>query len=452
MFFFVEPEPLSYSSMILEIVFLFVLLGFSAFFSGSETALTSMSKLKLKSMLDQTDSQEKKKVIHTALHKPNQLLTTILILNNFVNILASSLSTLIVLRWLPQGNAGTAAAISTGVMTFFILIFGEITPKIYSTQQAEKIFHRSVSIISFASYLLSPLIFLLVSISNFFIRILGGKKVQEPPFITEDDILSVMSVGEEEGAIEPEERKMLTGALEMKETTVREIMVPRVDMVVLEENKSLQEAIKTVQEEGFSRFPVFRDNVDNIVGVIYAKDILKTLHERGQEILSKMKVKEIMHPPFFIPETKKINALLQDFKLNLVHLAVIVDEYGGTEGLVTIEDIIEQVMGEIMDEFDEGENTGVKRISDFEYIIDSKVPINDIERELDIDFPDTEFETLGGYLLERFERVPKVGEEMQVNGFHFKILAASRSKIEKVRFTIIKKELPSRPEEYFRKG
>jgi len=151
-----------------------------------------------------------------------------------------------------------------------------------------------------------------------------------------------------------------------------------------------------------------------------------------------MKVKEIMHPPFFIPETKKINALLQDFKLNLVHLAVIVDEYGGTEGLVTIEDIIEQVMGEIMDEFDEGENTGVRKTSDFEYIIDSKVPINDIERELDIDFPDTEFETLGGYLLERFERVPKVGEEMQVNGFHFKILAASRSKIEKIRFKIIK--------------
>jgi len=247
-----------------------------------------------------------------------------------------------------------------------------------------------------------------------------------------------MSVGEKEGAIELEERKMLTGALEMKETTVREIMVPRVDMVVLEENKTLQDAIKTIQEEGFSRFPVFRDNVDNIIGVVYAKDILKTLHERGYEVLPKMKVKEIMHPPFFIPETKKINALLQDFKLNLVHLAVIVDEYGGTEGLVTIEDIIEQVMGEIMDEFDEGENTGVRKTSDFEYIIDSKVPINDIERELDIDFPDTEFETLGGYLLERFERVPKVGEEMQVNGFHFKILAASRSKIEKIRFKIIK--------------
>jgi len=434
----VEPEPLSYSSLAFEILLLFVLLGFSAFFSSSETALSSMSKLKLKSMLDQTDNAEKKKVIHTALHKPNQLLTTILVLNNFVNIFASSLSTLIVLRWLPPGNASTAAAISTGVMTFVILIFGEITPKIFSTQRAERIFHRCISFISFASYVLSPLVFLLVAISNFFIRILGGKKVQEPPFITEDDILSVMSVGEKEGAIELEERKMLTGALEMKETTVREMMVPRVDMVVLEENKTLQDAIKTIQEEGFSRFPVFRDNVDNIIGVVYAKDILKTLHERGYEVLPKMKVKEIMHPPFFIPETKKINALLQDFKLNLVHLAVIVDEYGGTEGLVTIEDIIEQVMGEIMDEFDEGENTGVRKTSDFEYIIDSKVPINDIERELDIDFPDTEFETLGGYLLERFERVPKVGEEMQVNGFHFKILAASRSKIEKIRFKIIK--------------
>jgi CBS domain containing-hemolysin-like protein len=400
-----------------------------------------MSKLKLKSMLDQTDDKEKRKFIHTALHKYNKLLTTMLVLNNFINILASSLATLIVLSLLPNSGSGVAAAISTGFMTFLILIFGEITPKIYSSQQAEKMFHRSITIVSAASYILGPLIYVLVSISNFLIRIGGGITVQEPPFITENDIVSVMNVGAKEGAIELEERKMLTGALEMKETAVREIMVPRVDMVVLDENKNLQEAVKTIQEEGFSRYPVFRENIDTIVGVVYAKDILKALHERGLDVLSKTKVKEIMHPPFFIPETKKIDALLQEFKTNMVHLAIIVDEYGGTEGLVTIEDIIEQVMGEIMDEFDEGENTGLKKVSDKEYIVDSKVPINDIERELDIDFPETDFETLGGYLLERFERVPRVGDEIKVNGFHFKILAASRSKIEKIRFTILSDEI-----------
>lgn len=432
-----EPEPVSSNQWIVQLIVLWVFLGLSAFFSSSETALTSMSKLKLKSMLEKTENQEKKKMIHTALHKPNQLLTTILVLNNFVNIFASSLATLIVLRLIPNQEAGFAAAISTGFMTFLILIFGEITPKVYSSQHAEKIFHRSVTIISAISYLLSPLIFVLVGISNFFIRIIGGKKVQDPPFISEEDILSVMNVGEKEGAIEPAERKMLTGALELKDTMVREIMVPRVDMIALEENSTLLEAVKVIQQEGFSRYPVFRESIDSVVGVVYAKDLLKVMYERGQEVLGRMKIKEIMHPPFFIPEMKKIDVLLQEFKKNMVHLAVIVDEYGGTEGLVTIEDIIEQVMGEIMDEFDEGENSGIKKINEQEFIIDSKTPINDLERELDITFPESDFETLGGYLLERFEKVPKVGEETSVNGFHFRILAASRSKIEKVRFTIV---------------
>jgi CBS domain containing-hemolysin-like protein len=408
----------------------------SGLFSGSETALTSMSKLKLKEMAEKAKSKEKKKVVERALHEPNKLLTTILVFNNFVNIFSSSLATLIVLKLFPEGNMGNATAIVTGVMTMLILIFGEITPKVYSTQNAEKVFHRVIHLITFLSTILTPVIWLLVQISNVFVRIMGGQVVKDAPFITEDEIIYVMQVGAREGAIEVEESKMLTRALELKETSVKEIMIPRVAMVAIEDVTTLLEALTYVTEEGYSRFPVFTDTVDNIVGVLYAKDIIKVIDKRGAEVLDRIDVKEISRIPYFVPETKKIDTLLEEFKEDMVHMAIVVDEYGGTEGLVTIEDIIEEVMGEILDEFDEGEDAGIEKISPSTYIIDSKVPLNDIERELDIEFPETDFESMGGYLLEVFERVPEVGEETNINGFYFRILAASKTRIEKIKLVV----------------
>ncbi|HRW91619.1 MAG TPA: hemolysin family protein [Thermotogota bacterium] len=439
-----EPEPGSTTWQLILLVFLLYLSGF---FSGSETALTSVSKLKIKQMIEKSGTDQRKKILSEALHRPNRLLTTILVLNNFVNILASSMATLFVMSLFPEGETGIAAGIATGFMTFFILIFGEITPKVYSTQQAERVFRRNIPVITFASYLLSPVITFLVWISNLFLRLLGGHKVKEPPFITEDEIVFAMHVGAQEGAIEPEEKQMLTRALELKDTTVREIMIPRVDMVALEESHPLSVALQLIKEEGYSRFPVYRESIDNVSGILYAKDILKVMHERGRDVFDKLRVKEISRLPFFIPETKRINDLLQEFQNNMVHMAIVVDEYGGTEGLVTIEDIIEEVMGEILDEFDEGEEVGIEKTGKNTYIVDSKIPINDIERQLEIHFPETEFETLGGYLLELFERVPRVGEEIDVNGFHFRILAASKSRIEKVRFIIKHREsIDSSPE------
>eukprot|EP00828_Plagiopyla_frontata_P031143 TRINITY_DN40985_c0_g1_i1.p1 TRINITY_DN40985_c0_g1~~TRINITY_DN40985_c0_g1_i1.p1 ORF type:complete len:234 (-),score=9.76 TRINITY_DN40985_c0_g1_i1:90-791(-) len=203
----------------------------SGLFSGSETALTSMSKLKLKELAEKAKSREKKKVVERALHEPNKLLTTILVFNNFVNIFSSSLATLVVLNLFPKGNMGNATAIVTGVMTMLILIFGEITPKVYSTQNPEKVFHRVIHLITFLSTLLTPFIWLLVQISNVFVRIMGGHVVKDAPFITEDEIVYAMQVGAREGAIEVQESKMLTRALELKETSVKEIMIPRVATV-----------------------------------------------------------------------------------------------------------------------------------------------------------------------------------------------------------------------------
>jgi len=430
-------EPLSSSlRIIFEILLLIFLIYLSAFFSGSETALTSMGKLKLKEMLEKSKSKDKKEIAKEALHRPNRLLTTILICNNLVNILASSISTVLVMDILPRESKGVAVATATGVMTFLILIFGEITPKIYAKENAEKVFERSTKLVDVMATVLKPILWILMGISNIMVKALGGVKMSEAPFITEDELVFVVEIGKKEGILEKEEGEFLSRILDMKNTDVREIMVPRVDMVCIEDDKNLLDLIELIKDEQFSRIPVYHETVDNIVGICYAKDVLSVIDNMNFKDLDKAKVREIMRDVFFVPETMKISSLLKDFKKRKVHMAIVVDEFGGTSGIVTLEDILEYIVGEIMDEYDTDEISGIRKLGENLYVIDAKVPIADLEREIGVKFPKTEFETIGGYLLELFERVPKVGEEMDVGKFHFKILAASRNRIDKIEVSI----------------
>jgi CBS domain containing-hemolysin-like protein len=433
-----STEPLSISlKTFIDFLVLIFLLFLSGVFSGSETALTSIGRLKLKEMLDKSDNPNKRQIIHDALHKPNWLLTTILVCNNLVNILASSIATVIALDLLPKRAEGIAVAIVTGIMTFAILVFGEITPKIYAKENTEKVFKRTIQFINFLGVILGPVVFVLMKISNLFIKMFGGEKLDEAPFITEDEIIFAVEVGKKEGILKKEESEFVSRILEMKDTDVREIMVPRVDMVCVEDEDNLLELIKLIKEEGFSRIPVYHETIDNIIGICYAKDIINILAEESDlRNIEKIKVRELMHQPYFIPETKKISDLLSEFRKMKIHMAIVVDEFGGTLGLATLEDILEYIVGEIMDEFDHDEKLGIKQIKENVYIIDAKTPIADLERELNIEFPETEFETIGGYLLEVFEKVPSVGEEIDVNGFNFKILAASKSRIDKIQMEI----------------
>jgi len=442
-------EPLSSSlRIIFEILFLIFLIYLSAFFSGSETALTSMGKLKLKEMLEKSKSKDKKEIAKEALHRPNRLLTTILICNNLVNILASSIATVLVMDILPRESKGVAVATATGVMTFLILIFGEITPKIYAKENAEKVFERSTKLVDVVATVLKPILWILMGISNIMVKALGGVKMSEAPFITEDELVFVVEIGKKEGILEKEEGEFLSRILDMKNTDVREIMVPRVDMVCIEDDKNLLDLIELIKDEQFSRIPVYHETVDNIVGICYAKDVLSVIDNMNFKDLDKAKVREIMRDVFFVPETMKISSLLKDFKKRKVHMAIVVDEFGGTSGIVTLEDILEYIVGEIMDEYDTDEISGIKKLGENLYVIDAKVPIADLEREIGVKFPKTEFETIGGYLLELFERVPKVGEEMDVGKFHFRILAASRNRIDKIEVSIREERDYERAEGY----
>ena len=198
--------------------------------------------------------------------------------------------------------------------------------------------------------------------------------------------------------------------------------------------------MEIIKEEEYSRIPVYKETIDNIVGICYAKDVLVFISERGTEVKEKVKVKELMREPLFVPETMKVSELLKIFKEQKVHIAIVVDEYGGTAGLVTMEDILEEVFGEIMDEYDQNENVGIKKLEDGSYIADATLPINDLERELNIVFPESDYETLAGYILENLQRIPKVGEKFKIDNFVFKIIAASKNRIEKVLIKVVEDE------------
>ncbi|WP_448374469.1 hemolysin family protein [Fervidobacterium sp.] len=416
-------DPLSYLWNILLIAILVV---FSGFFSASETALTSVSRHRLKSLAKGKNEEEEENEVHFF----NKLLTTLLISNNLVNILASSLAAVMFAQIISLESLSTI--VSTLVMTFLLLIFGEITPKILARQNTERVFEFSIKLIVFLSKVFSPLIAIFISISNSFVKLFGGQVVQETPFITIEDIASYLEMGREEGSITHEEGLMIERTIQMDETLVKEIMIPRIDVVAIEEVQTLKEVVELIVEEEYSRIPVYRDTIDNIVGICYAKDVLSFIAERGLEVIEKVLVKEIMRPPLFVPELMPVSELLKEFKTKKVHMAIVVDEYGGTAGIVTMEDILEEIFGEIMDEYDDHETIGIKKLDEDSYLVDATLSLNDIERELRIEFPEGEFETLAGYLLDKFHHIPRVGETYEYDGITFKVVAASRSKIEKV--------------------
>jgi len=432
-------------SILLNLLLLGFLLYLSGVFSGTETALMSMGKLKLR---DLVDSKEKRfsKSVKFFVQNPNSVLTAILVMNNVVNILSSSLATLLALQVLPDNSAGVAAALVTGIMTFLILIFGEITPKIYARENSERLFRRTITFISAITIVLKPILWLLLRISSFFIIIIGGKKAEFSPFITEDEIKSAVDAGHKEGVLQSEERMIMKRTLELKDISVKEIMTPRVEIVALEEEQPLIDLMELVQSEGYSRYPIYRENIDRIVGVCYAKDLLNFILDRkDNDVLQTIRVEEIMRYPYFVPETKKVDDLLREFKEKKNHLAVVIDEYGGTAGIITMEDVIEELTGEILDEYDEeSEEIMIERLGEREYIVDGMTPINDIERELEQPFPETEFETIGGYLLEVLERFPEVGEKIIVDGFTFEVLAAGKNKVEKIRLIVDRRSVDDR--------
>ncbi|RJP23406.1 MAG: HlyC/CorC family transporter [Candidatus Omnitrophota bacterium] len=412
------------------IVFLGCLL-ISACFSGAETALTSMTKLRVKRLFSEGEDPYKK--LEPWLEYPNRFLATILVGNNFVNILASVMAANIcerILReWYDVSNATAyGSALAVGLTTFILIVFGEIIPKTYSKEHAVRISLLVIGPLDLFYRFLRPLIGVFLFLSNGIIRLFGGQTIKEVPLLTENDVRSLIEMSEREGLLEQEEREMIHSIIDFGDTVVKEIMTPRVDFQAISVNIGLEEARKEAVRQGHSRIPVYEQDLDRIIGILYVKDLLRVDSKNE----ASFNLREIIRTPLFIPKTKKVNDLLETFKKEKNHIAIVVDEYGTTAGLITIEDVLEEIVGDIQDEFDE-ELPDYERQKDGSIIAHAKIDLDQLSELLHIVFPDEDVETLGGFITTLIGDVPKIGEEVDFLNLHFTILESDERKIEKVK-------------------
>ncbi len=403
---------------------LLVLFFLSAFFSASETALISLNRLRLFHLSQKGD--KKAQILRRILKEYQTMLGTILIGNNFVNVGASVIATALGIYFV--GDNGLIYV--TILMTFILLVFCEITPKMYASTHSEKISRRVVWPILFFIHILQPIVKFVNLLSNIVLKVLGQKETRKHRYIlTSEEIKAVITLGEQEGVVAPSEKRMLQSILELTKTTVREVMVPRTEMVGLNIDSSKEEVIEIITQTGFSRFPVYKESIDNVIGFIHSKNIIKNI-ESGEFSLS-----EIIKQPFFVPESMRIPHLLSEFKKGKVHLAIVVDEYGGVEGIVTLEDLLEEIVGEISDEFDLPTDMPYKQLNDGSIIFQGNITLKDIKRYLNIDLQYEDNSTLSGLILDILGHIPKPGESLIYNKYKISILSMRKQKIDQVKIT-----------------
>jgi magnesium and cobalt exporter, CNNM family len=410
------------SEALLQLIILVISLVLCAMASGAETALTSVSRIKLKNLVEEGD--KKAVQIEHLISQPNVFLSTILVVNSVAVIVASSMTTVLALRFFP--NYGEL--IGTIVISLVVLIFCEITPKTTAVQNPLRWARILVNPVRAAAWLLHPLIVTLSAITNTLIRLIGGQIKHRGPFVTEEELRLLVNVGEEEGVLEEEETDMIHSIFEFADTTVREVMIPRIDMITLESDATVDEAVDLALQGGFSRIPVYEETIDNIIGVLFTKDMLKQLRE-GHNSLP---IRELVRPGYFVPESKKLDDLLREIRQKRTHMAIVVDEYGSVAGLVTIEDLVEEIVGDIKDEYDREENL-YEQISQFEYIFDAKINLDEFNELMDTDLENEGYDTLGGFLLGQLDKIPLAGDTITYKNLTFTILTTRGLRITKVR-------------------
>ncbi|WP_319205178.1 hemolysin family protein [uncultured Ilyobacter sp.] len=406
-----------------QILLLILLVLLSGFFSASETALTAFKTRNLEEIKHPKAGELLKKW----LKRPNEMLTGILLGNNIVNILGSSIATAITFNIL--GTNSTAILTATASMTAVILIFGEITPKIVAKNYSAKIAKIVVVPVYYFTLLTIPLIKILMIISKFIGKILGIQIHDETLMITAQDIISYVNVGKAEGIIEEEEKEMIHSIFEFSDTTAKEVMTPRTSMFALDAESTINEVWDDVFETGYSRIPVYENGIDNIIGVLYIKDLLNVIKEGKAET----QIKNYLKKAYFVPETKSIVEILGDFKRTKVHIAIAIDEYGGTVGIVTIEDLLEEIVGEIRDEYDREEEEIIRPLGDGKYEIDAMIDIETLNKNLDIELPESEdYESLGGLVVTELGKVADTGDQIVVNEVSIKVLEVDKMRVSKV--------------------
>ena len=408
-----------------------LLLSASAFISASETAFFSLDKIDLKKIADSDISTADQ--IQKLLEEPDRLLATILIVNNTVNIGMILLSTLVVDVFQNKASAPDWLMFLIQVVgiTALILLFGEIIPKVYATQR-----NKFLAVIMVKAITLFGKLFYfpakgLVKISKGFDNKLGSKNKN----LSLDELSEVHEIVQNKA--NKQEQKMLDGILEIGNTEAKQIMIPRTDMIAISQKMSYQDVLEKIVQEGISRIPVYHETIDNIKGILYIKDLIGSLNDKKSDF-NWMK---LVRQPYFVPETKKLDDLLEEFQTKKIHLAIVVDEYGGVEGLITLEDIIEEIVGDIKDEFDDDENDDYTILGDGKYIFDGKIPLLDMYRILDVEGEDFEeikgeAETIAGLILEIKGGFPRKGEIITLKNYEFTVEHIDRRRIHRIKLEV----------------
>ncbi|WP_313396091.1 hemolysin family protein [Clostridioides difficile] len=407
---------------LIQIIFLIVLLIGSAFFSASETALMSLSKIRIRYMQD--EGVKGAKLVSSLIENPNKLLSSILVGNNVVNIAATSISTSLFIGLM--GEKGVALA--TAVMTVLVLIFGEITPKTIAANNSEKVSLLVSKPIKAIIFILRPIVWIFNIITNIIFKLFGITNKGAKSFITEEELKTMVNVSHEEGVLEMEEREIINNVFEFGDMQAKNAMVQRIDMVAIDMEDSYDEIIQVFKTEKLSRMPVYEETIDDIVGILNIKDIIFL----SDEEIESFDIKNYMRDPFFTYEFKKITQLLEEMKLEKSQMAIVVDEYGGTSGLLTIEDLVEVIVGDIEDEYDEEEDE-IQVIKEDEYIVDGSTKIGDVNELIGVNLESEEFDSIGGFIIGHLSRLPEENEVIEVDNIRFCIESIEKNRIKKIR-------------------
>lgn len=410
---------------IVILIALIILILLSAFFSSAETALTTVSAIKIRSLVD---SDHKGAKLVSKIHSNKaKMLSAILIGNNLVNIAASSLTTIFAQSvW---GNF--AVSISAGVLTLMVLIFGEITPKTIATYKALPLSLLYAPVIYFLMIILTPVIFIINALSNALLKLFGINTKIKDLHITEKELRTIVDFSHEAGVIEKEEKQIINNVFDFGDAVASDVMIPRVDMTMADLNSTYEELIRLFRDEKFTRIPIYRDTPDNVIGIVNMKDLLLYNPEANFDIHN------FIRDAFYTYETKEVSSLLLEMKNSGVNIAIVIDEFGVTSGLITLEDLLEEIVGEIHDEYDTDEEDAFKETAKNKYLVDGQYKILDLNDKLNLNLHSDDYDSVGGLVIEKLDRFPDPGDKVIIDNITIRVIAMYKRRIEKVEITLM---------------
>lgn len=417
-----DPSDVSY------IIILIILLILSAFFSSSETALSTITNIRVRTLCDQ--GNKKAETVRKLKSDPSRMLSAILIGNNVVNLSASSLTTVLATRIASRftgGDTGTIIGIATGILTLLILIFGEITPKSLATQHCEGISLTVAPVILTLTRILTPVIFVINKVSEGVMHLMGFRGGTSNKVITEKELLTVVDVSQEQGVIESDEKDLINNVVDFGDATTEDVMIPRIDVDFIEIDADYDEVMKTFREEKHSRMPVYDSEHEHVLGILNLKDLF--CYDGTPENFS---ITSLMRKPYFTYEFGSVSDLMKKFQKNSINMAIVLDEYGTVSGIITMEDMLEEIVGDIRDEYDEEDKDEIRRLSANEYLIDGNIRLDDFNDLTGAHLESEDYDSIAGHMINEFGYIPKVGDHLTVDGIYLSVRQMDRNRIESI--------------------